>query len=121
LSPTKARLCWDRRGILAAHISGTAVLEYGPTEILPPVAAKWKALRISADPVGSVTHWPREHLMDEHIGRFNADADKPEPAAEPWRGTGSSNPPSSSRESTTNRENRVPLRENRADDDKAIA
>src|SRR6202047_2429641 len=25
----------------------------------------------------SVTHWPREHLMDEHIGRFNADADNP--------------------------------------------
>ena len=25
----------------------------------------------------SVTHWPREHLMDEHIGRFNADSDDP--------------------------------------------
>jgi hypothetical protein len=25
----------------------------------------------------SVTHWPREHLMDEHISRFNADADDP--------------------------------------------
>jgi hypothetical protein len=22
-----------------------------------------------------VTHWPPEHLMDKHIGRFNADAD----------------------------------------------
>ena len=39
LNPVKARLCWDRRGILADPISGTAVLEYGPTEILPPVGA----------------------------------------------------------------------------------
>jgi hypothetical protein len=29
----------DRRGILADPISGTAVLEYGATEILPPVGA----------------------------------------------------------------------------------
>src|SRR4029077_4222813 len=29
----------DRRGILADPISGTAVLEYGGTEILPPVRA----------------------------------------------------------------------------------
>src|ERR1700737_3225273 len=28
-----------KRGILAAPISGTAVLEYGPAEILPPVGA----------------------------------------------------------------------------------
>jgi len=39
LNPVKARLCWDRRGILADPISGTAVLESGPTEILPPVGA----------------------------------------------------------------------------------
>ena len=38
-SPAKPRLYWDRRGILADPISGTAVLEYGPTEILPPVGA----------------------------------------------------------------------------------
>ena len=38
-SPEKARLCWDQRGILVDAISGTAVLEYGPTEILPPVGA----------------------------------------------------------------------------------
>src|SRR5216683_7409921 len=25
----------------------------------------------------SVTHWPRKHLMDEHISRFNANADDP--------------------------------------------
>src|SRR6202045_4739478 len=25
----------------------------------------------------AVTHWSREHLMDEHISRFNADADDP--------------------------------------------
>jgi hypothetical protein len=33
------RLYRDRRGILADPISGTAVLEYGATEILPPVGA----------------------------------------------------------------------------------
>src|SRR5271165_2964934 len=25
----------------------------------------------------SITHWPREHLMDQHISRFNADTDDP--------------------------------------------
>src|SRR5580704_5691213 len=25
----------------------------------------------------AVTHWPREHLMDEHFSRFNANADDP--------------------------------------------
>src|SRR5215813_10359344 len=44
LAPERARLRWDQRGILAAHISGTAVLEYGATEILPPVAAVSKYL-----------------------------------------------------------------------------
>src|ERR1700726_2409188 len=29
----------------------------------------------------SVTNWPREHLMDEHISRFNADADDPSHAS----------------------------------------
>ena len=38
LSP-EPRVHWDRRGILANPISGTAVLEYGPAEILPPVGA----------------------------------------------------------------------------------
>src|ERR1700757_260231 len=38
-SSANARLYWDRRGILADPISGTAVLEYGATEILPPVGA----------------------------------------------------------------------------------
>src|SRR5207253_752116 len=33
------RLYGDRRGILPDPISGTAVLEYGATEILPPVGA----------------------------------------------------------------------------------
>src|SRR5258708_39248647 len=39
LSREKARLHWVQRGIRADPISGTAVLEYGPTEILPPVGA----------------------------------------------------------------------------------
>src|SRR5207237_7465371 len=34
-----ARLRWVQRGILADPISGAAVLEYGLTEILPPVGA----------------------------------------------------------------------------------
>src|SRR3984893_13400212 len=38
LSP-EPRVRWDRRGILANPISGTAVLEYAPAEILPPVGA----------------------------------------------------------------------------------
>jgi hypothetical protein len=25
----------------------------------------------------AVTHWPRQHLIDEHVGRFSADADNP--------------------------------------------
>ena len=39
IKPGEGRLRWDRRGILADPISGPAVLEYGPTEILPPVGA----------------------------------------------------------------------------------
>ena len=39
LNPEKARLRWDQLGILVDPISGTAVLEYGATEILPPVGA----------------------------------------------------------------------------------
>jgi hypothetical protein len=39
LNLEKARLRWDQRGSLADNISGTAVLEYGPTEILPPLGA----------------------------------------------------------------------------------
>src|SRR5271165_7696035 len=35
----RLRLRWDQRGILADPVSGIAVLEYGPTEILPPVGA----------------------------------------------------------------------------------
>src|SRR5271166_4360721 len=34
-----SRLRWHQRGILADPASGIAVLEYGPTEILPPVGA----------------------------------------------------------------------------------
>src|SRR5207237_3905456 len=37
--PEKARLRWHQRGIFADHIRGIAVLEYGPTEILPQVGA----------------------------------------------------------------------------------
>jgi len=63
-----------QRGILADPISGTAALEYGPTEILPPVLAKWKALRVSADPVAK----PAAHTRAESrgSGRFIADAGK---------------------------------------------
>jgi hypothetical protein len=38
-SSANARHYWDRHGILADPISGAAVLEYGATEILPPVGA----------------------------------------------------------------------------------
>jgi hypothetical protein len=41
------------RTVVALHgrIIGTAVLEYGPAETLPPVGAQWNAWRVSADPV----------------------------------------------------------------------
>jgi hypothetical protein len=51
LSAEKTQLRRDRRGIFADHLSGTAVLEYDPTEILPPVGRQWKAWRVSADPI----------------------------------------------------------------------
>jgi len=38
LSPKKARLRWEPRGIVADLITGGAVLEYGPTETLSPVS-----------------------------------------------------------------------------------
>src|SRR5258705_12201643 len=41
------RLYWDRRGILADPISGTAGMENGPTEELPPVGPKRKTPRVS--------------------------------------------------------------------------
>jgi hypothetical protein len=58
LSPEKARLRWDQRGILADHINGTAVPEYGPTEILQPVGAIRNTLRVSADPVAKPARTP---------------------------------------------------------------
>src|ERR1700720_190337 len=38
----------------------------------------------------SVTHWPREHLIDQHVCRFNADADDPSqvPYHGVWPGLG---------------------------------
>src|SRR6202035_4619307 len=41
----------DQRAPSSAPLKGNAVLEYGPTEILPPTGANWKTLRVSADPV----------------------------------------------------------------------
>src|SRR6202022_3602379 len=43
----------------------------------------------------SVTHGPREHLMDEHIGRFNADADNPSQLPNHGVGPGLRLPPQS--------------------------
>ena len=37
---------------------------HGPAEILPPVGAKWKALRVSADPVAK----PAAHTRAESWG-----------------------------------------------------
>jgi hypothetical protein len=50
-SPAKAGLRSDQRAPSSAPFKGNAVLEYGPTEILPPIGANWKTLRVSADPV----------------------------------------------------------------------
>src|SRR6202030_1641716 len=46
------------------HISGTAVLEYGPAEINPRIGVQWKALRVSADPVAK----PASHTRAESRG-----------------------------------------------------
>src|ERR1700738_2169458 len=81
LNPEKARLRWDQLGILAAHISGTPVLEYGPAEILPPVGAKWKALRVSADPVAK----PGAHTRAESRGSRPSKADTGERQTLRWR------------------------------------
>src|SRR6202048_1807517 len=51
LTPAKAGLRSDQRAPSSAPFKGNAVLEYGPTEILPPTGANWKTLRVSADPV----------------------------------------------------------------------
>jgi hypothetical protein len=64
LTPEKGPTLLDQLGILAAHINGTAVLEYGPTEILPAVLAKWKALRVSADPVAKAAAHTRAESRD---------------------------------------------------------
>src|ERR1700738_1752420 len=50
-SPAKAGLRSDQRAPSSAPFKGNAVLEYGPTEILPPIGANWKTLRVSADRV----------------------------------------------------------------------
>jgi hypothetical protein len=51
IKPGRPDLVGTSVGVLADSVSGLSVLEYGPTEILPPVGANRKALRISADPV----------------------------------------------------------------------
>src|SRR6266446_9448842 len=61
--------------------SGTAVLEYGPAEILPPVGAKWKALRVSADPVAK----PAAHTRAESRGTGPSKADAAERQTLCWR------------------------------------
>src|ERR1700724_2210942 len=81
LNPEKTRLRWDQLGILAAHISGTPVLEYGPAEILSPVGAKWKALRVSADPVAK----PAVHTRAESRGSRPSKADAGERRTLRWR------------------------------------
>jgi hypothetical protein len=51
-------------GLLADPISGLAVLEYGPTEILPPVSAYRNTLRVSLDLVVK----PAAHTRAESRG-----------------------------------------------------
>jgi hypothetical protein len=47
-SPATAGLRSDQRAPSSAPFKDNAVLEYGPTEILPPIGANWKTLRVSA-------------------------------------------------------------------------
>src|SRR5438270_12247635 len=67
--------------MLPDPISGTAVLEYGPTEILPPVGAQWKAWRVSADPVAK----PAAHTRAESRGSRCSIADEGERRTVRWR------------------------------------
>ena len=60
---------------------GTAVLEYGPTEILPAVLAKRKALRVSADPVAK----PAAHTRAESRSSRPSNADAGERRTLCWR------------------------------------
>src|SRR5438067_7824429 len=80
LSP-EPRVRWDRRGILANPISGTAVLEYGPAEILPPVGAISKHLRVSANPVAK----PAADTRAESRGSRPSKADAGERRTVCWR------------------------------------
>jgi len=72
IKPEKAQLRWDQRGIFAVHVCGAAVLEYGPTEILPPVGAKWKAMRVSADRVARPAAHTRAESRDSQPSKGDA-------------------------------------------------
>jgi hypothetical protein len=63
------------------HISGPAVLESGPTEILPPVGAISKPLRVSADPVAK----PAAHTRAESRGSRPSKPDAGERQTLRWR------------------------------------
>src|SRR5712672_562727 len=79
----------------------------GPGRCLPPVLARGRSGEPLFPPLRAalvrracqagvarhrfvVTHWPREHLIDQHISRFNADADDPSqvPYHGVWLGLG---------------------------------
>ena len=91
-SPAKAGLRSDQRAPSSAPFKGNAVLEYGPTEILPPIGANWKTLRVSADPVAK----PAALTRAESRGSRPSKADAGERQTLRWREM-DSNPRSLSR------------------------
>jgi len=80
-SPAKAGLRSDQRAPSSAPFKGNAVLEYGPTEILPPIGANWKTLRVSADPVAK----PAALTRAESRGSRPSKADAGERQTLRWR------------------------------------
>ena len=81
LSPENARVRWGPGGILADTIILTAVLEFGPTEILPPVGAISKHPGVSADPAVK----PAAHTRAESRGSRPSKADAGEKRTVRWR------------------------------------
>src|SRR3984893_6379694 len=74
-------------------VTGTAVLEYGPTEILPQVGALSKHANVSADPVAK----PAAHTRAESRGSGPSKVDAAERQTLCWREQ-DSNPRSPGRE-----------------------
>src|SRR6516164_10948365 len=73
LKPQKAPGEWDHPA------ADPGIAGFGEPSFPPLAAALVRRTRQAgvARHSSAVTHWPRQHLIDEHICRFSADADNP--------------------------------------------